>query len=240
MLGAAEANKIQAVTDHEKGSATRLQKVMWSMLWPWAHFPLQIETTHHACCLLCLLLLQPLLLWLLSRTSLSRLYSCSLEESVPAQQRSKQSSMQRQLQAVRPGFSHASSPVLLAVLVHVAAVVALAVVETSFQLYVSCWKHLCLQQQRSKHLSMQWQLRRSPPEGAFHTPHHPCCFHACCLLACSCCSRGCPGCVEDFLLRALRFSLEASVPGATTVEAVKYAVATSKQSARGISSTETP
>ena len=39
--------------------------------------------------------------------------------------------------------------------------------------------------------------------------------------------------VEDFLLPVVRGSLEASVPTATTVEAVKYAMATSKQSARG-------
>ena len=39
---------------------------------------------HHACCLLSLLLLQPLLLWLLSGTSFSQLYDCSLEASVPA------------------------------------------------------------------------------------------------------------------------------------------------------------
>ena len=38
----------------------------------------------HACCLLNLLLLQPLLLWLLSGTSFSQLYDCSLEASVPA------------------------------------------------------------------------------------------------------------------------------------------------------------
>ena len=37
----------------------------------------------HACGLLSLILLQPLLLWLLSRTSFFQLYDCSLEASVP-------------------------------------------------------------------------------------------------------------------------------------------------------------
>ena len=39
---------------------------------------------HHACCLLNLLLSQPLLLWLLSGTSFFQLYDGSLEASVPA------------------------------------------------------------------------------------------------------------------------------------------------------------
>ena len=39
---------------------------------------------HHARCLLNSLLSQPLLLWLLSGTSFSQLYDCSLEASVPA------------------------------------------------------------------------------------------------------------------------------------------------------------
>ena len=42
------------------------------------------HTPRHACCSLSLLLLQPLSLWLWSRTSFFQLYDCLLEASVPA------------------------------------------------------------------------------------------------------------------------------------------------------------
>ena len=60
---------------------------------------------------------------------------------------------------------HASSRVLPAELAPVSAAVALDVVEDSFsQLMRSRWKHLSLQQQRSRQGSMQWRLGSSPPE----------------------------------------------------------------------------
>ena len=49
-----------------------------------AMIPKRFDTPHNACFLLSLLLFQQLLLWMLSRTSLSQLYELLLEASVPA------------------------------------------------------------------------------------------------------------------------------------------------------------
>ena len=87
---------------------------------------------------------------------------------------------------------------------------------------IARWKYLSPQQRRLKQASTQWRLHGSPPDEVLHTPHDA--WFA--ELA--------PGAaavalavVEDFLLPTLCYSLEASDPAATTVEAVKHAVATS-------------
>ena len=77
-------------------------------------------------------------------------------------------------------------------------------------------------------VNMQWRLRGSPPEEVLHAssrvlPAELAPVSAAVAL----------DVVEDSFSQLIRFSLEASVPAATEVEAGKYAVATWKQSARG-------
>ena len=120
--------------------------------------------------LLSLLLVQPPLLWLLSRTSSSQLYVTRWRHLTLQQQRSKQSSMQWRLHGSPPEVTaHASSRVLLAELAHVAAAVALAVVEDfilpALQLLT---RGICLCSNNGRTIKQAGAASCSPPEEVSH------------------------------------------------------------------------
>ena len=86
------------------------------------------------------------------------------------------------------------------------------------QLYDSRWKHLSLQQ-HNQSSEVQWRLQGSPPKRFPHASSPV--LRAELVPAAAAVTLAV---VEDFLLPGLRFSLEACVPAAAEVEAVKYTV----------------
>ena len=170
---------------------------------------------HHACCMLSLLLVQPLLLWMLTGTSSSQIHA--LAGSIcPCSNNSRGSRVCRGVfKAVRPRRFHTS--------LHACCLQSLLLVQPLL-LWV-CRRLPSPSSTNSLEASVPAATTveaamgavaasRQSAQGASHAS--PCVL----LLSCSCDSRCCADGCQDFLLSARRFSLAASAPAATAVEAV--------------------